>query len=207
MKPRRPAQLEPEQIEAIEGEADVAYNSELAHASAQALYATGTHHLPDDPAVVARVRKLVEQEGIDVLAESWVRSPEDTLPGIFWRGYLLREWIRRNGDDVVERYNTACAHAREMGKNGETVIAITPKPGTVRQEWDLVFSGAFEGEIADVLTDSARVAFFLAAPGPNWIDSENDPLATRVTLRDKALFLTAQEFRNAAKLAFEGRLE
>ena len=33
-QPRRPAQLEDAQIEAIEGDADVAYNSELAHTSA-----------------------------------------------------------------------------------------------------------------------------------------------------------------------------
>jgi len=103
-KPRRPAQLDDAQIEAIEGEADVAYNSELAHTSAQALLPMGRHFRETDRDAVARVQALVDSEGVDVVAESWVRSPEDSLPGILWRGYLLREWIRREPDDVARRF-------------------------------------------------------------------------------------------------------
>ena len=90
-KPRRPAQLDDAQIEAIEGEADVAYNSELAHTSAQALLPMGRHFRETDRDAVARVQALVDSEGGDVVAESWVRSPEASLPGILRTGYLLRE--------------------------------------------------------------------------------------------------------------------
>ena len=110
-QPRRPAQLEDAQIEAIEGDADVAYNSELAHTSAQALMPMGTHFRERDRALVARILDLVDEEGVDVVAETWVRSPENSLPGILWRGYLLREWIRRDKDDVARRYEVAKAAA------------------------------------------------------------------------------------------------
>ncbi len=205
--PRRPAQLDDEQIEAIEGEADVAYNSELAHTSAQALVSMGRHHREDDPATVRRILELVDSEGIDVLAEAWVRSPEDTLPGVLWRGYLLFEWIRRDSREISRRFDAAAEHFRSLGEDGELKVAMTPKPGTVRQEWNSVLSGTFEGDFVDVLTDSARLTDFLGSVEPVWIGDDGDPLAHPVTRRDSALLETSGEFRNAAALAAEGRLE
>ena len=129
--PRRPAQLDADQIEAIEGDSDVAYNSELAHTSAQALVPLGRSRAEQDLEAVKRIIALVDDEGVDVLAEIWVRSPEDTLPGILWRGYLLREWIRRNGRAVSDRYNKVVSLMKSQGSDGELKISMTPKPGTV----------------------------------------------------------------------------
>jgi hypothetical protein len=199
--------LDDEQIEAIEGESDVAYNSELAHTSAQALLPMGRHYIEDDPETVKRILALVDDEGIDVLAETWVRSPEDSLPGILWRGYLLYEWIRRDGAAISERYAKAAEFDMAHGKAGELKVAMTPKPGTVRQEWNAVLSGTFEGDFVDVLVDSARFTDFLGTAESKWIESDSDPLATRVTRRDAALLETSKEFRNAAALAASGQLE
>lgn len=204
-KPRRPAQLDAEQIEAIEGENDVAYNSELAHTSAQALYPSGTQHAPDSPEVTERILELVRTEGVDVLAESWVRSPEDTLPGIFWRGYLLREWIRRDPTAVARRWDQACQRGETAGV--EDTCHATPSPQQVRQEWDTVFTGEFSGDLTDVLRNSARLAAFLATAEPTWIDSDTHPLATMVTRRNAAMTQTASEFAAAARLCAQGRLE
>ncbi len=206
-RPRRPAQLDDEQIESIEGEADVAYNSELAHTSAQALVPLGRNHAGQDEEAIKRIIALVDDEGVDVLAEIWVRSPEDTLPGILWRGYLLREWIRREGRSVADRYEAVAALLRSRGTDGYLKISMTPKPGTVRQEWNSVLAGTFEGSLEDVLTDSARLANFLGELNPTWIESDDDRLATNVTRRDRALLETAAEFRHAAGLAASGMLE
>lgn len=205
--PRRPAQLDAEQIEAIEGESDVAYNSELAHTSAQALVPMGRHYSEDDHETVQRILRLVDEEGVDVLAEAWVRSPEDSLPGILWRGYLLYEWIRREGSDVADRFVTASDYERHRGGDGELKLAMTPKPGTVRQEWSAVLSGTFEGDFTDVLVDSARLTDFLGSAEAIWIADPSDPLANRVTRRHSALLETSREFRNAAALAASGQLE
>ncbi|MCF2706068.1 hypothetical protein I6E29_02125 [Arcanobacterium haemolyticum] len=195
------------QIEAIEGEADVAYNSELAHTAAQALVPMGRHHAEDDPDTVARILALVEDEGVDVLAESWVRSPEDTLPGVLWRGYLLREWIRRYSDDVTSRFDMARAFYQEQGGDGEAKIAMTPSAEAVRALWDGVFAGGFSGEFTDVLTKSARFVDFIASVRTVWITDDRHPLATEVTRRDEALARTGCELREAARLASMGALE
>ena len=184
-QPRRPAQLEDAQIEAIEGDADVAYNSELAHTSAQALMPMGTHFRERDRALVARILDLVDEEGVDVVAETWVRSPENSLPGILWRGYLLREGIRRD-------------------KGAEAEL---PKPGALRQEWDLVLAGSYEGDFAELLDRSARLAATLGGVESVWIAEDSDPLATEVTRRRDAFASTAREFEAAAGLVREGRLE
>lgn len=206
-KPRRPAQLDDAQIEAIEGGADVAYNSELAHTSAQALLRMGRHFREHDPAVIARILQLVDEEGVDVIAESWVNSPDDSLPGILWRGYLLREWIRREPDAVALRYNAAQA-LMETGDEEERrrFIAI-PKPGVLRQEWDLVFKGAYEGDMPELLVGSARFLNVLGQVDAVWIAHDTHPLATEVTRRDSAFTVTAREFAAAAQLAASGTLE
>ena len=200
-QPRRPAQLEDAQIEAIEGDADVAYNSELAHTSAQALMPMGTHFREKDRSLVARILDLVDEEGVDVVAETWVRSPENSLPGILWRGYLLREWIRRDKDDVARRYEIAKAAAAEGAE------ADLPKPGALRQEWDLVLAGSYEGDFAVLLDRSARFAATLGGVESVWIAEDSDPLATEVTRRRDAFASTAREFEAAAGLVREGRLE
>ena len=189
-KPRRPAQLDDAQIEAIEGEADVAYNSELAHTSAQALLPMGRHFRETDR---------------DAVAESWVRSPEDSLPGILWRGYLLREWIRRESDDVARRFEAVVTALRGRGDAGEA--NSIPKPGAIRQEWDLVLAGAYEGDFAALLESSATFARHLGEIEAVWIEADTHPLATEVTRRDSALLATAREFFVAATLVEQGRLE
>ena len=204
-KPRRPAQLDDAQIEAIEGEADVAYNSELAHTSAQALLPMGRHFRETDRDAVARVQALVDLEGVDVVAESWVRSPEDSLPGILWRGYLLREWIRREPDDVARRFEAVVTALRGRGDAGEA--NSIPKPGAIRQEWDLVLAGAYEGDFAALLESSATFARHLGEIEAVWIEADTHPLATEVTRRDSALLATAREFFVAATLVEQGRLE
>lgn len=206
-KPRRPAQLSDEQIEAIEGGSDVAYNSELAHASAQALIPMGRNYIEYDPGVRERILELVDNEGIDVLAEVWVSSPETTLPGILWRGYLLNEWIRRDKLIVDNRFMRACDITRTHRQGGERKVEQTPTPSAVAEQWDAVFSGHFDGYFDEVLRDSARLTDMLAEVSPTWIDSDDDELATRVTRRDKAMELTSREFREAGELALSGGLE
>ena len=201
-KPRRPAQLNPEQIELIEGNADTAYNSELAHTSAQAIVplpAAGAA----DAEVIARISQLIQDSGVDVIAEAWVDSPADSLPGILWRGFLLREWIRRYPQVVQERYAGAESYFAE--KEPERIAQIT-SPTEVKEAWDEVFCGNFLGDFARVLRISARLMDYLGSVIPIWIKSDADPLATEVTRRDTALLRTAGEFRQAGELLTQGLL-
>lgn len=201
--PRRPAQLRPEQIELIEGESDTATNSELAHTSAQAVVPLGQRHSQDEE-VIERVRKLIETDGVDVLAESWVDSPDDSLPGILWRGYLLREWIRRYPEEAQSRY----AAAREAFRDSEPEkLEQVEEPTKVREMWDEVLKGNFRGDFEEVMRVSARFTDFIGRLQPVWIANESHPLATEVTLRDTAMLQTAGEFRNVGERLARGILE
>lgn len=206
-KPRRPAQLFDGQIEAIEGDGDVAYNSELAHTSAQALVPMGRNQIERDREIRQRILDLVAEEGIDVLAELWVRSPATTLPGILWRGYLLREWIRRDGHEVSHRFERAADVLRTQGEAGLAKLEHTAPPEAVIDGWNAVFSGTFDGHFDELLRDSARLTDTLALVRPTWIESDDDELATPVTRRDAALVETSREFRVAGELSLRGGLE
>ena len=101
----RPARLDPEAAEQIEGSTDTAVASELAHRAAQALIGgfPGTE-TEDDPITRSGVVAAVATNGIDDIAELWADSPATTLPGTLWRLFLVREWIRRDPELVARRY-------------------------------------------------------------------------------------------------------
>jgi len=103
----RPARLDPEAAEQIEGSTDTAVASELAHRAAQALIGgfPGTE-TEDDPITRSGIVAAVATNGIDDIAELWADSPATTLPGTLWRLFLVREWIRRDPELVARRYAT-----------------------------------------------------------------------------------------------------
>ena len=199
-RPRRPAQIDPEQVEYLTGEPDPAHTSEISHAAAQALIATDSAQNIDED-VRDRIRDLIDDEGIDVVAEAWVRAPSDTLGGVLWRGYLLSEWIRREPDDVARRYAASRAVAEGNG-NG-----FPSSPAEIKSRWDAVFAGDGQDGFADLLRDSAALADFLGDLDAVWISSDSHDLATLVTRRNDALLETAKELAVGARSFDEGRLD
>lgn len=200
-KHRRPAQLSAEQIDLIDGDVNTEARTELAHATASALVPLRSHNF--EAADRARVLSVIDDEGIDLIAESWVDAPELSLPGVLWRGYLLREWIRRYPDVVTHRYTAArIVH----GKENEKELALVSTPAMVKLAWDAVFSGRFDGDFVDVIRQSARLTDLLARVEPVWIDDDEHPLATEVTRRDTAMARVADEFRRAGEELVAGTL-
>lgn len=221
----RPARLDPEAAESIEGAIDTAASSELAHQAAQALF--GDSPLADDgpgagdpgewitrPGVVA----VVAAHGVDAVAELWADSPAATLPGALWRLFLVREWIRRDPALIARRYATVIdlsglsaddgALARFEAARAEARPA--PSPDDLRAVLDRVLAG----DLADVVALApvlVAVAAFLralaAGSDPVWITDDADELADRVTRRDSALLATADELAEASRRAESGRLD
>ena len=201
-QPRRPAQLKPDQIELIEGGSDIAEASELAHTTASVIVPIGgVGELDED--VRARVLDVIADEGVDPLAESWVASPPESLPGILWRGYLLREWIRRFPHESEERF--AAAKAAEVVDSEGLELILHPLD--IQEGWDEVLAGDFQGDFAAVLRDSARFTDFLGRVEPGWIEGDQHPLATAVTRRETAMLRTSGEFRQAGELLSRGLLQ
>jgi len=104
------------------GDVDPALRSEAAHTTASAVLHRGRAGA-EDPALVARLVALVDEEGLDTIATLWAQSPPDTLPGALWRLYLLREWVRRDPRTVAERFRLGVVRAEVSGVVAGVAIA------------------------------------------------------------------------------------
>ena len=214
----RPARLDPEAAEQIEGGADTAVASELAHRAAQALIGgfPGAD-TEDDPITRSGVVAAVATNGVDDIAELWADSPATTLPGALWRLFLVREWIRRDPELVARRYATVvdltgaddAATTRLEAALGQA--RAVPAPDELRERLDAVLAGDVMGSVtglAPLLTATAGFLRALAAgSNPVWIEDDTDELADRVTRRDSALLVTADELTDAARRAAAGFLD
>ena len=98
-RPARPGQLDQAIAEGLASDVDPERLREVAHTTAWALLSKV--HKTDDPAIVERVLTLVDREGVDVIAELWSKAEPDSLPGVLWRLYLLRSWMRKQRDTIA----------------------------------------------------------------------------------------------------------
>lgn len=230
----RPARLDPEVAESIEGSADTALSSELAHRAAQALVGgfaldeeatdAAEERVASEDAAIERITRqgvvaAVASHGVDEVAELWADSPATTLPGTLWRLFLVREWIRRDPALVARRYATTI----DLSGEADGAPALTrfeaaraegcpaPSPEQVRARLNGVLAGHLEDSVAGLAPVLAMTAGFLralaAGSTPQWIDDDADELADRVTRRDSALLRTAAELDEATRRASAGLLD
>jgi len=206
-RPRRPAILSAAQAEAIVGDVDPALRYEAAHTTASAVLHRGRAGA-EDPALVARLVALVDEEGLDTIATLWAQSPPDTLPGALWRLYLLREWVRRDPRTVAERFRLGVVRAEVSGVVAG--VADSPGPDEVRDLADAVLTGVYRGDLAVALERAGaflRVLATGAAIDADGIEVDDAHLATHVTRRASALLGTAEELEAAGALWRAGRLD
>jgi len=205
--PRRPARLADAQAEAIVGAPDPADASHLAHETARALVEGGRGRAADT-ALVERLVRLVETEGLETIAEMWSGSPADTLPGTLWRLYVIREWVRRDPRHIVLHYQRGIAVAEVAGVIAG--VADTPGPEDVQETADRILSGLFDGDL-DVALDRASAFLKVIAAGSalsaDSLDSTDADLSAAMTHRAGNLLNTAEELGRAAAMARAGTLE
>lgn len=208
----RPARLDPEVAEAIEGGEDPAVASELAHRTAQAL--VGGFPEPDgapEPITREGVVAVVAAHGVDTVAELWADSPATTLPGALWRLFLVREWLRRDPVLIARRYAVVVdltgAGPEALDRLEAALVEARPAPAPeqLRAALDRVLDGAEEAGAPGLAPLLAATADFLralaAGSDPVWIEEDTDELAHRVTRRPRALPATADELDEAARRA------
>ncbi|QOL33171.1 hypothetical protein [Bifidobacterium eulemuris] len=221
-RPSRPGQLAPGLLEQMAGGMDPQAISELAHVSAAALL-DRVHH-SEDPAVVERVLTLVDREGVDVIAELWSSSEPDSLPGILWRLYMLRTWMRRHRDSIARLWRVG----EPVATSASAIAGVdqAPTEDDIARLADSILSGAFTGDFAvalerasaftDVVATGLRIeAHRLVVSANNGAAAESD-VTDEDALRTKAarlmhtagnLFATAKDFQHGANLWRRGRLE
>nr|WP_248616720.1 hypothetical protein [Paraoerskovia marina] len=205
-RPRRPAMLDQNAAQEIPGDLAPADREEIAHTTAAVVVHRG--RASEDPAVIDRLVRLVEDEGLDVVAGLWADAASNTLPGALWRLYVLRAWVRHDPQTVTLRYRLGVGAAPVS----EVVAgAVTPPgPDDLCDLADAVLSGVFTGDLDVALERAGAFCRILAAGAAHDADAReasDDLAASRMTHGASALLRTAEELEHAGALWRAGMLE
>lgn len=225
-RPARPGQLDQMMADNIAGGADPAQINEMSHASAAVLL-DRVHHT-QDAALVERVLTLVDREGVDVIAELWSSAEPDSLPGILWRLYLLRTWMRKNRESIARLWRAG----EPVATTASAIAGVdqAPTEDDIAHTADSILAGAFTGDFAVALERAAAftdvvalglriearnmIARLKAAEGSDSSDSGISAMEKQVRTKSSRLmhtagnlFVTAKDFRHGANLWRRGKLE
>jgi hypothetical protein len=205
-RPRRPGRLDPAGAEAIGGAPDPADLADAAHTTAQALVHRG--RASGDPDVVARLVALVDTEGLETITALWSGSPADSLPGVLWRLYALRTWVRSDARIVADRYRQGVAAAAVH--DVVAGVAHLPTATDVVHLVDQVLTGVYTRDL-DVALERAAAFCRVVATGTAFdadhLDTVDSVSADRTTRSAAGLQRTADELARAADLWRQGGLE
>ncbi|MDQ1586213.1 MAG: hypothetical protein QOJ90_567 [Actinomycetota bacterium] len=197
--PRRPALLGPAALATFAGGNDPAHLAEVAHATAVAVVTAGRS--ADDPAATDRLVRLMDEVGIDTVAELWADRPARSLPGALWRLYALREWVRVDAVEASCDYE-AGQHLAQVAR----VVAGAGEPSTpqaLRELLDAILGGVFRGDLAVALERAgafARVVATGRARRADELEAADSAAAAGLTLRAAAMQRTAEDLDAAAAL-------
>ena len=173
--------------------------AEAAHATATALVTAGRS--TDDPAAADRLVQLMDDVGIDTVAEMWADRPARSLPGVLWRLYALREWVQRDPAGATLDF-TAGERVAEVAR-AVAGAAEPPTPEALRDLLDAILGGVFQGDLAVALERAGAFARVVAAGRTCRADDcgDSDPSAAAdLTRRSASLLRTAEDLEAAAKL-------
>ncbi|MCA5892120.1 hypothetical protein LEP48_02000 [Isoptericola sp. NEAU-Y5] len=198
--------LDPHTAEQLGGQVDPETRDEMAHTTARAVVHRA--RAAEDPEVVDRLIRLVEREGLDVVAGLWSDATPSSLPGALWRLYVLREWVRRDAATVTLRYRLGV----DAAPVHEVVAGVPrpPEPQDVRALADDVLSGVYAGDLAVALERAASFCRILATGAAFDADARDvaDPEgAARMTRGAAGLVRTAEELEAAAASWRAGTLD
>ncbi len=198
--------LDPRDAEKLPGSLDPALRDEVAHTTARAVVHRA--RASEDPEVVERLVRLVESEGLDVVAALWSDAAPASLPGALWRLYVLREWVRRDPQTVTLRYrlgvDAAPVHEAVAG------VPRPPSPEDLRTLADDVLSGVYAGDLGVALERAASFCRILATGAAFDADAREvaDPEgAVRMTRGAADLQRTASELEHGAGMWRSGTLD
>jgi len=203
----KPTKFSGSKFESLEGGADPAQTSRVAHDTAQALL--NRVRSSGDPEVVDRLVTFADEHGIDAIAELWAQSSPRSLPGALWRIYLLRTLIRQDAETISFLFQ----RGTEVATTIDPVIAgaTTPTgPAEIVVLADQILRGLFDGDFAVALDRAAAFCRLLSAGSTSLADDVEltfPDRATELTTRALRLSQTATEFASCARLWRSDSLE
>lgn len=195
--PRRPAHFGPEAMEAYGGlTPDPADLVEAAHQSAAMVVSAGR-----DAESTEEFVTLIDQVGLSTLAELWSERPARTLPGVLWRLYVIREWIRRDPSRASREY-TAGMRLAEV-HHAVAGSAEPPGPTEVGLVADEILRGVYNGDLAVALERASSFCHVVASGRAELADDadvDDTDEGSRQTRQAAAMQTTALDLAAAARL-------
>ena len=194
------------EFQAFEGAPDPADVTDIAHESAAILVGAGRTNA--DPEVTARLIALTDEIGLSTLAQLWAGRPAVSLPGVLWRLYTLREWVRRDAVGASGDYNAGIRHAHVS--HAVAGSADPSGPAEIKALADRILEGAYTGDFAVALERAAafcRVVASGRAERAERHDGHDDDLAAREALSAARLGDTARDLTKAASAWRIGNLD
>lgn len=194
-RPRRPLHFGPDAMEAHGGTLpDPAETAAAAHAAAQTVVDAGRS--TSSPETTARLVRLVEDLGIDTLAQLWADRPARSLPGALWRVYVLRAWIQRRPEVAAREYAAGLA----VAEVSHAIAGVVDPPGAdeVRALSDRILGGVFDGDLAVALE---RAAAFCRVVATGRAHLDDGDVATAASMIG-----TAEDLEACARLWRAGAL-
>ena len=190
----------------FEGGADPARISEAAHLTAQALVRAGTDNA--DPQVRERLVSLAEDEGLEIVAELWSKTPARSLPGALWRLYAIRAATVTNAEAMASFFASGAPKA-EVAR---AVAGAAEPPGAeeLREMTGSILAGAFEGDFDVALERTAAYCRVIALGQAEQADAaelSHEARASIMTRRAQSLVKTAEDLEAAAALWRRGELD
>lgn len=182
------------------GDTDPADRTAAAHTSAALLVRLG--RAARDPSVTERLVRLVDQVGLDEIADLWRDAASDTLPGTLWSLYLLRTWVRTNPAEAARLYDAGRSIAEVA--NVVAGVAEPPGPEEVAAVVDAVLTSAFDGDFAIALERAGAFCRVVAAGRARLADELDD--AEDQSAGDRQTRLAAGNLRMAEQLDAAARL-
>ncbi|WP_369407291.1 hypothetical protein [Janibacter corallicola] len=195
-RPRRPLYLEPDAMESHSAsQPDPAETAAAAHQAALTVVTAGREDA--DGATRERLLRLVDELGLDTLAQLWADRPARSLPGALWRLYVLREWAQRQAGEAAREY----ARGMSVAHVDHVIAGIAEPPGVaeVRELADRILRGVFDGDLA-VALERAAAFCRVVATGRAHEDEGDLPSAS-------AMVTTAEDLEACARLWRSGRLD
>jgi hypothetical protein len=204
-RPRRPTLLGKTALDSLGGAPDPAQLVEAAHATASMLVESGRS--TDDEEARARLVGLVDDVGLDTVAEMWADRPARSLPGALWRLYALREWVRTS--PMEASIDFAAGRPAAAVSNVVAGAADPPTPEALCTLLDQVLHGVFAGDLDVALERAGAFCRVVVAGRVARADDteQHDPLgAGALTRSSAALCDTAADLEAAAALWRNGHL-
>jgi hypothetical protein len=190
----------------VQGSDDPAVAHRLAHDTAWALLDRVRHVA--DPDLVERVIAVADTEALDDIAELWSDASANSLAGMLWRLYLIRQVVRNDREQTTHTFRLGFERAKTIDPV-VVGVAAPAQPEAMSALADEILRGVFAADLSDALVRASAFANIMSL-GCTVVAQDRELTdevhAREMTQRALRYSVFAGDFAAGAKLWHSGSL-